>query len=507
MASQTYYVEIGNEYLGKYRRVTGRTRREIEMKASEQILRWAQQEERAWERAAVADEKERARRDTEEALNQIGEYRSILAATLGVDDRVRWEDLKDREPLPKPPPTIEDVMASVGVPKRRPLIEKLRPSLSARREEAERAARAAHERLVVAYDEAVKEYRKEKEARNAEVEAFRQGYEAGEPEAVERYVSLVLANSAYPEGFPREFVIQYLPEERTVVVDTEIPSPDTVPRTVEYKYVASRRTTHEVFMKDRDFQFYYDGFVHQAILRTLHEIFEGDYREHCETVVVNGWVEAVDPATGRNFRSCVASCGAERGKFLEIDLGRAEPEACFRQLRGMGAAQLAALRPVAPIRRIEREDPRFVEAREVLEELDAGSNLITMDWQDFEMLVRDLFEEVFADDEGVEVHVTRASRDEGVDAVVIDPHPLKGGKMIVQAKRYRKTVPVAAVRELYGAMQSERAGRGILVTTGRYGKGAHDFVKDKEITLVDGANLLHLLQNYGHRVRIDPLES
>ena len=53
---------------------------------------------------------------------------------------------------------------------------------------------------------------------------------------------------------------------------------------------------------------------------------------------------------------------------------------------------------------------------------------------------------------------------------------------------------MAAVRELYGAMQNERAGRGILVTTAHYGKGAHDFVRDKEITLIDGAGLLHLLQ-------------
>lgn len=506
MASQTYYIEISNEYLGKYRRVTGRTRRELEMKASDQILKWAQQEGSARERAAVADEKERARRDTEEALGRIGEYRSILAATLGVDDRVRWEDLKDREPPPKPPPTIEDVEASVGVPKRRPLVEKLRPSLAVRREEAESAARKAHERLVLAHEDAAKKHREEQKVRNAEVEAFWRGYEAGEPEAVERYVSLVLANSTYPEGFPREFVVQYLPEEQTGVVDMELPSPDAVPRIIEHKYVASRRTTNEVVMKDREFQTYYDSVVHQTILRTLHEIFEGDYREHCETAVVNGWVEAVDPATGRDFRSCVSSCGAERREFLEIDLGRAEPEACFRELRGSGSARLATLKPVAPIRRIEREDPRFIEAREVLEDLEAGSNLITMDWQDFEMLVRDLFEEVFAG-KGVEVHVTRASRDEGVDAVIVDPPPFKGGKTIVQAKRYRKAVPVAAVRELYGAMQSERAGRGILVTTGHYGKGAHDFISDKEITLVDGANLLHLLQNHGYRVRIDPSET
>ena len=142
----------------------------------------------------------------------------------------------------------------------------------------------------------------------------------------------------------------------------------------------------------------------------------------------------------------------------------------------------------------------------MLDELEAGSNLITMDWQDSELLVRDVFEKVFSSD-GAEVNVTRASRDEGVDAVVIDPDPLKGGKIVVQAKRYRKAVGVVAVRELYGSMQNERAGRGILVTTAHFGKAAHDFVRDKEITLIDGAGLLHLLQNHGHRVRIDPNEA
>jgi restriction system protein len=63
----------------------------------------------------------------------------------------------------------------------------------------------------------------------------------------------------------------------------------------------------------------------------------------------------------------------------------------------------------------------------VLERLEAGTNLITMEWQDFEMLVRDIFKKVFSD-EGTEVNVTRASRDEGVDAVVINPDPLKDGK-------------------------------------------------------------------------------
>lgn len=64
-------------------------------------------------------------------------------------------------------------------------------------------------------------------------------------------------------------------------------------------------------------------------------------------------------------------------------------------------------------------------------------------------------------------------------------------------------MPVAAVRELYGTMINEGAGKGMLVTTSHYGAGALEFAKDKPITLVDGANLLHLLQNQGHNLRID----
>ena len=99
--------------------------------------------------------------------------------------------------------------------------------------------------------------------------------------------------------------------------------------------------------------------------------------------------------------------------------------------------------------------------------------------------------------------VTRTSRDQGVDPVVFDPDPLVGGKMVIQAKRYRGTVPVAAVRELYGTMINEGAGKGILVTTSHFGAGALEFAKDKPLTLLDGAHLLHQLQHHGHQLRID----
>jgi restriction system protein len=129
-----------------------------------------------------------------------------------------------------------------------------------------------------------------------------------------------------------------------------------------------------------------------------------------------------------------------------------------------------------------------------------------MDWQDFEHLIREIFERKFAE-HGGEVRVTQASRDRGVDAVVFDPDPIFGGKIIIQAKRYSATVDLSAVRDLYGTIQAEGANKGILVTTSDFGPEAYDFAKGKPITLLNGSNLLHLLTEHGYAARIDLQEA
>jgi restriction system protein len=64
------------------------------------------------------------------------------------------------------------------------------------------------------------------------------------------------------------------------------------------------------------------------------------------------------------------------------------------------------------------------------------------------------------------------------------------------AKRYKNTVGVSAVHDLFGTMQNEGASKGILVTTSGYGKAAFDFAKGKPIELLDGGNLLFLLAEH-----------
>jgi restriction system protein len=104
---------------------------------------------------------------------------------------------------------------------------------------------------------------------------------------------------------------------------------------------------------------------------------------------------------------------------------------------------------------------------------------------------------------GGEVRVTQASRDGGVDAIVFDPDPLRGGKIVIQAKRYTNTVGVSAVRDLYGTVINEGANTGILITTSDYGHDSYDFAKDKPLKLLNGGHLLALLHKNGKKAHID----
>lgn len=142
----------------------------------------------------------------------------------------------------------------------------------------------------------------------------------------------------------------------------------------------------------------------------------------------------------------------------------------------------------------------------VVDNIDEGVNLAAMDWQDFENLIREIFEQEF-NATGGEVKITQASRDGGVDAVAFDPDPIRGGKIVIQAKRYTNVVGVSAVRDLYGTVLNEGATKGILVTTSNFGNDAYAFAQGKPLTLMNGANLLFLLEKHGHKARIDIREA
>jgi restriction system protein len=305
-----------------------------------------------------------------------------------------------------------------------------------------------------------------------------------------------------PRWCPREYELQFDEAAGILLIECQLPYFGTL-EIVKTKNLTSGSKL--VPANQREARELTNNFPYLIALRLLWEIPQVDYCKRVGMVCCNGYVIYDDPATGRRRRDVILSISAKREELESITLDRVEPEACFRSLRGVAAAKIWELVPVQPLIRFNKYDKRFIPGKEVLDTL-GDTNLATMDWQDFEHFIRELFEKEFGGGDA-EVKVTQASRDHGVDAVVFDSDPVRGGKIIIQAKRYTNTVDVSAVRELFGTVHHEGADRGILVTTSNFGRDAHEFIKGKPLTLINGQNLLHLLNKHGYNLKIDIKEA
>lgn len=247
---------------------------------------------------------------------------------------------------------------------------------------------------------------------------------------------------------------------------------------------------------------YLETILYTLCIRAAYLIAKSDAGDWFDTVAINAHQSWHDPATGECKEGIIASLQALKTEMLNLQITHIDPKSCFRHLKGISTPSVDRVAPVRPIFVIDTADNRIIENRNVTEQMDDQANLAAMPWDDFEQLVRQLFEWEFGRN-GVEVKVTRASRDRGVDAIMFDPDPMRGGKYVLQAKRYTRPVDVAAVRDLYGTVVNEGANRGILVTTSGYGPDSYEFAKNKPISLVDGANLVAMLLRHGRKFRID----
>jgi len=504
--NRSYKTLIRNEFLGQQRTIRGPDYVDVELRARAQLAKWREREIRertAQAQGAFAD------RESQNAENNLAAIRAILHAALTVDDRLDWSSMLDTRSFPPfsfaPPPLPPQ-------PTRRSRWEWLIPALKRKRlaqderlqsEWSERTAEHATEVAAAKrrYDAERAALETEQRSRNELVQEFRARFEACDPSAVVEYTNAVFERSAYPDCFTVIHEASFDVGSRTVVVDVHIPPQATVPDIIAYRHRKNADPV-PVRMRKKDHDEIYDTATKQTILRTIHEVLESDYTKNIVAAVANGWVTDIDPATGHERTTCVISVSALREQFEKLNLARVDPSQAIKSLNGLIAGPLSEIAPVKPIMHLDRRDGRFVTSTDVLSGYDGSTNLAEIPWEEFEQLVRELFGKIFSG-ENAECRVTQVSRDGGVDAIAFDPDPIRGGKFVIQAKRYTKVLPVSAVRDLYGTMINEGAAKGILVTTAYFGPDSREFAKDKPITLIDGPQLVYLLDEYGHKVRID----
>lgn len=532
-----YFIDFWHRELNLHKELSAPELYLLQGKVDALMSSWDKKLANHKKRTTLTEGKDVADQLTAEAVDRLDSLSKILTHTLLVDDRVNWESLKDRSLFPDDPtfhekkprkqkldepaytePKISFWDVLFGAKKRK-LAEALSSYDAAKNiwQEAERQneaqfleqMRAWEERraaFAIDYEARKKAFLDEQAERNAQVDRLSQGVSSGEPQSVIEHVTMVLDNSDYGDWFEKSFTVDYVPSEKTLLIEYALPSPDIMPTIKSVRFIRNTGEIRETYISEKEQKSNFDTVCYQICLRTIHEVLEADEYGNVERVLFNGFATYVDRKTGRETTTCIMSVLVKRSEFETIDLGRVDPKACFKNLKGVSASTLSALAAVPPVMELNKEDRRFIEAKSTVGDITDATNLASMDWSDFEHLVRELFEKEFAT-RGGEVKITQASSDGGVDAVAFDPDPITGGKIILQAKRYTKTVGVNAVRDLYGTMQHENASRGILITTADYGPDAYNFASGKPITLFTGANLLYLLEKHGYKAKIDLKEA
>ncbi|GMV04522.1 MAG: hypothetical protein AMXMBFR53_08020 [Gemmatimonadota bacterium] len=372
--------------------------RRQEARLRQQMAKASAAEKRRLEKEAAAAHVEARLAEVEELNSQLeevyAEIDGLLAATLGVDDFVDLETLKQEAkhprfnrtdleiPIPvpsRPEPPVRPALVLPAAPKgirslfgkkgheqrvgearRQYEVDVRQWEESIKRQDTQHEAdlathaRAEQQRLEQLEVERSR-YVRNCEAREAEiaeqnaaVDKFAADLGYGVVEAVEEYVSIVMANSSYPDHFPVTTEFTFDPATAELRIRAVMPGPDKVPAIKAYKYTKSSDEISETALSKKACKDRYASAVHQVAIRTLHEVFEADRRGIIQSVSLEVGTETIHPATGLATYMPFVSVGSARDTFVAFDLSSVVPLATLEHLGAAVSKNPYELVPIDP---------------------------------------------------------------------------------------------------------------------------------------------------------------
>ncbi|BBY44263.1 hypothetical protein [Mycolicibacterium celeriflavum] len=366
---------------------------EAEMAADRQ--RWAAEQAArdAKIRAARADAEAR----TAQAIDAFEQIDSLLAATLDVDDYVDVDSLKQtavHPPFPReelkqpsaqpaleaPPPEPQFVAppAPTGLSKmfkggkysdeyaqahaawtekQQQWAHYVKHELPAKHAKLLEEHAAAEEERARQLAEALADYKAECAEReraaaeaNERLEVFKTALAAGDPEAINEYIGIVLSNSAYPEAFEPGYEWEFHADLRELEIVVIIPAPSDVPNIKAYKYIEKTGEIRETPCTQKEQRDRYNGAMAAIAIRTFHEIFESDRAGRIQTISLTVQTETLNPATGLNEAFPLIAAAADREEFSGFDLRNVDPAQTLAHMRAQVSKNAFALKPISTAR-------------------------------------------------------------------------------------------------------------------------------------------------------------
>jgi len=279
-----YQKTIVNEYTGETRTVRASTQWELNEQVRNTEIRMQNNELRARRNAEIASQKEKAEQLTNDVKQVQNSFKKIIAATIKVNDRLDWNKQLKNEAYPEfsftePQPAKKKLGILSG------LFGKTDDYEDRLKEYEERKTKALQD-----YFLAKQEFETEQRQHNADVNFLRESFEMHEEGAIEKYASVVLANSQYPSELDMDFDVDYVGFENTIYVSFLLPDIADLPMIDRYTFNQSTDEIKEYPLSKANATMLYENTLLSVGIRTIHEMFEAIYNGAIETVVFKGYL-------------------------------------------------------------------------------------------------------------------------------------------------------------------------------------------------------------------------
>lgn len=289
-----YFIDFWHQELDLHKELSAPELYLLQGKVDALMASWDKKVAEFRKKSAVTAGKDAADQMTIEASSRLDALTKILSHTLSVDDRIEWEALKDKsgflaDPLfkelrpkrnqsPEPvylPPTLTfwDTLFGRKARKVSDAESKHAHELATWKKNDEKAQAEFVKKTVnwqkrkdefdADYASRKASFLAEQEERNALVDKLAAGVSVGEIQSVIEHATLVLDKSNYGDLFEKSFEIDYAKEDRTLLVEYTLPSPEQMPTLKTARFIPATGEIRETFISERDQKVNYDAACYQ----------------------------------------------------------------------------------------------------------------------------------------------------------------------------------------------------------------------------------------------------
>ena len=181
------------------------------------------------------------------------------------------------------------------------------------------------------------------------LEARRRLYESKDEAALREYWARVLEQPIFGRQSKPARSLAYHETEGKLVISYVLPPVSELPKIDEVMFSQRENRTLEVpFSADRLTEMHRDLVIKIALV-IMYRLFQSDTANALNLIALNGTIDTIDRATGREDSPCVIAVQAAKSDLMNMNFSLVETAACLNRLGGKVSENLAEFRPITPI--------------------------------------------------------------------------------------------------------------------------------------------------------------